>query len=106
MAAHFATDASGVKDILLRITRRNGKACSRYDGAKTAWVDMKQCGAEHGTFFSIGSSASWSYLLPQALTTGRYVLDVRTVDGAGNVTRGAERGAADKPRTRVVFFVK
>ena len=58
-----------------------------------------------GVFFSIGTSAAWSYRLPQALTKGRYVLDVRTVDGAGNVTHGAERGAADKPRTRVVFFV-
>ena len=100
-----ASDASGIRDVLLSITRRNGKTCERYDGVKTAWVQMAKCGAVNGVFFSIGNSAAWSYLLPQALTKGRYVLDVRTVDGAGNGTHGAERGAADKPRTRVVFFV-
>ena len=100
-----AADASGVKDVLLSITRRSGKLCERYDGAKTAWMKMPVCGAQHGRFFSIGPSPTWSYLLPAALTKGRYVLDVRTVDGAGNVTHGAERGATGAPRTRVVFFV-
>ena len=90
----------------LSLTRRAGSRCERYDGSAEAWIALKPCGAQHGRFFSIGSSAAWSYLLPKALTPGRYVLDVRTVDGAGNVTRGASRGAPGAPRTRVVFFVR
>ena len=101
-----AADASGIKDVLLSLTRRTGKRCERYDGPTEAWVVLKPCGAQNGRFFSIGSSPTWSYLLPKALTKGRYVLDVRTVDGAGNVTRGASRGAAGSPRTRVVFHVR
>ncbi len=101
-----AADASGIKDVLLSLTRRTGKRCERYDGPTEAWVALKPCGAQNGRFFSIGSSATWSYLLPKALTKGRYVLDVRTVDGAGNVTRGASRGGAGSPRTRVVFYVR
>lgn len=100
-----AADASGVKAVLLRLTRRDGRRCEGYNGTKEAWAKLTHCGTEYGTFFSIGSSATWSYLLPKALGKGRYVLDVRTVDGAGNVTRGAERGATRAPRTRVVFFV-
>ena len=101
-----ATDASGLRDVLLSLTRRSGKRCERYDGAREAWVRLSPCGAEHGVFFSVGAKPEWSYLLPQALTPGRYVLDVRTVDGAGNLTRGASRGGTGGPRTRVVFFVR
>jgi hypothetical protein len=101
-----AADASGVKDVLLSLTRRAGKRCERYDGPTEAWVALTRCGAQNGRFFSIGSSATWSYLLPMALTKARYVLDVRTLDGAGNVTRGASRGDAGSPRTRVVFHVR
>ena len=98
-------DASGIKDVRLRLTRTVGKRCERFDSVKERWVKAVRCGVENAPFFSIGSSAAWSYLLPAALTKGRYVLDTQTVDGAGNVTRGASRGSAAAPRTRVVFFV-
>ena len=53
-----------------------------------------RCGAEHGRFFSVGSSAHFSYLLPFALPRGRYVLDVEATDAAGNhapLARGSSR---------------
>ncbi len=107
LSGTVAVGASGLKDVLLRITRRAGRRCEAYDGAAERWVRSRPCGTEGGRFFSIGSRADWSYLLPGALTPGRYVLDVRTVDGAGNVTRGADRGSdPSKPRTRVVFTVR
>jgi len=34
------------------------------------------------------------------------VLDTQTVDGAGNVTRGAQRGTPSQVRNRVVFWVQ
>ena len=98
---------SGLKDVLLRLTRRAGARCQAYDAARERWVRAPRCGTEGGRWFSVGARASWSYLLPAALTAGRYVLDVRTVDGAGNVTRGADRSSdPSRPRTRVVFTVR
>ena len=100
-------DPSGVKDVLLRLTRRTGVRCEAYDGARERWARAARCGTEGGRWFSVGSRASWSYLLPAALTAGRYVLDVRTVDGAGNVSRGADRSTdPSRARTRVVFTVR
>ena len=98
-------EASGIKEIRVRLTRRNGKLCERYDGARERWVKMKRCGAENGTFFSVGDRTPWTYLLPQALTKGRYVFDTQVVDRAGNVTRGATRGKPGEARNRVVFHV-
>jgi hypothetical protein len=61
---------------------------------------MKRCGATHGTWFSVGSRADWRYLLPAKLGRGRYVLDLRVVDGKGNADTKLARG-----RNRVVFTV-
>ena len=57
-----------------------------------------RCGTEK--YFAIGDRADWSYLLPQRLGKGRYVLDAVAIDGAGNRTPLA-RGT-----TRVVFTVR
>ena len=61
----------------------------------------RRCGPTHGTFFSVGGGPAWSYQLPARLPRGRYVLDLRTVDRAGVVTKRLVRG-----RTRVVFVVR
>ena len=98
-------EASGIADIRLRLTRRTAARCERYDGARERWVRTTRCGAENGTFFSVGDRTPWSYLLPQALTKGRYVVDTQVVDKAGNATRGATRGKPGEARNRVVFFV-
>ncbi len=91
----------------LRLTRRLGRRCATLDAARERWVRPARCGAAGGRWFSVGDRVSWSYLLPAALTRGRYVLDVRTVDGAGNAT--PEKTTRDRdptrPRSRVVFFV-
>ena len=94
------TEPSGIKDIRLRLTRNDRGTCGRYDGTREAWVKMKRCGATHGTWFSVGSRADWRYLLPAKLGRGRYVLDLRVVDGKGNADTKLARG-----RNRVVFTV-
>ena len=43
---------------------------------------------------------NWSYLLPSRLPAGRYVLDVKAVDRAGN-----SQGRFVRGRSRVVFAV-
>jgi hypothetical protein len=93
-------DPSGIKDVQLRLTRTDRGHCSTFSGAKLRFVAMKRCGARRGTWFSIGSKADWTYLLPKALGRGRYVLDLKTIDGAGNADDQLAR-----TRNRVVFFV-
>lgn len=117
-------DASGIRELRLRLTRRTqvsapgrvrvrGKVrsrlrtrCTRFDFVSERWKTMDRCGASRAPLAAIGSQASWSYLLPSRLPAGRYVLDIQAVDGAGNVTRGDRRGKPGDNRNRVVFHVR
>lgn len=94
-----APDVSGLRDVRLRLTRNDRGHCATFDGATTRFRRLRRCGAVHGTWFSVGDRADWSYLLPTALGRGRYVLDVDTTDNAGN------RDTLQRGRNRVVFFV-
>jgi hypothetical protein len=100
LAGQVEADASGVEDVLLRLTRNDRGRCSTYDAKTEKLKKMKKCGAKHGVWFSAGDDASWSYLLPSKLGRGRYVLDVNVVDKAGNRTSKLARGTS-----RVVFKV-
>ena len=100
LSGTVTNDPSGIKDIRLALSRNNAGACSRYDGASTRFVKLAKCGAQYATQFSIGDRASWSYLLPSKLPKGRYVLDIQTTDGAGNISPGGKRG-----RDRFIFYV-
>jgi hypothetical protein len=93
-------DVSGLKDVQLRLTRNDRGRCATFSGTQLRFAHMKRCGARRGRWFSIGSKADWTYLLPKALGRGRYVLDLKTIDGAGNADSTLAR-----TRNRVVFFV-
>ena len=93
-------DPSGIADVLLRLTRNDRGRCQTFDGRSERLVALKRCGARHGKWFSAGDREQWSYLLPARLARGRYVLDVRVRDRAGNVDSLLQR-----TRTRVVFTV-
>ena len=93
-------DASGVRDVRLRLTRRRDGRCTTFDERTQGFARMRRCGAARGRWFSAGARAVWSYLLPAALGRGRYVLDVEFVDGAGNRDSALARG-----RNRIVFHV-
>jgi hypothetical protein len=90
---------TALQDVKLRLTRTRGRKCSYYDGVTERFRAMR-CGAVHGVYFSVGSKTSFSYLLPAALTPGRYVLDIEATDTAGEHTTLA-RGTS-----RIVFYVK
>jgi hypothetical protein len=94
-------DPSGIKSVELRLTRNDGGKCSTFDGTRERLVAIKRCGATRGRFFSAGDRADWSYLLPAALPRGRYVLDVRVTDNAGNADSTLQR-----TRNRIVFHVR
>jgi hypothetical protein len=85
-------DPSGLRSVKLKLTRRVGRHCSYLSGRRERFVPMR-CG--RGSFLRIGDRADWSYLLPRRLGRGRYVLEVKAVDGAFN------RGKPARVRFRV-----
>ena len=88
---------SGVRTVQLSLRRRTGRKCSQWSARSERFVG-KTCRKK--AFFDAGAGPSWSYLLPDPLPRGRYVLDVKAVDRAGNIQSRFVRG-----RTRVVFQV-
>ena len=85
-------DPSGLKAVKLKLTRRVGRKCSYFSGSRERFRPMR-CG--RGSFLRIGDRADWSYLLPKRLGRGRYVLEVKAIDGAFN------RGTPARVRFRV-----
>jgi hypothetical protein len=101
LAGVVAPDPSGIASVRLRLTRTAAhRRCSTFDGASERFVRMARCGAARGRLFRATASEGWSYLLPARLPAGRYVLDVRAADRAGNADTLLQR-----TRTRVVFTV-
>jgi hypothetical protein len=88
---------TGIASVSLRLRRSYRGRCYAYNGA-SARFGPAHCG--DGSFFKVGTQASFSYLLPESLAPGRYVLDVQATDAAGNRTTLA-RGTS-----RVVFYVR
>jgi len=93
----FGADPSGLQTVKLRLTKRVAGRCWYFSGSKETFRRTR-CGG--GKYFAIGDRADWSYLLPERLAKGRYVLDAIAIDKAGNRTPLA-RGT-----TRVVFTVR
>jgi hypothetical protein len=98
LAGTVASDPSGIKVVKLRLTRRAAGRCAFYSSRLERFRRVR-CNADV-PFFSIGSQASWSYLLPERLGRGRYVLEVVAIDNAFN------RDRVQTPRNRVVFRVR
>jgi hypothetical protein len=94
------SDPSGIAAVRLRLTRNHDGRCQTFDGRSERMTALKRCGATRGKWFSAGDREQWSYLLPSRLGPGRYVLDLRVSDRAGNVDTLLQR-----TRTRVVFMV-
>lgn len=93
------SDAAGVSKVQLRLTVRpdiGSKSCRTFNATLARFVKQKRCGAKRGKLFTVDASGGkWTYLLPEALRKGRYVLDVIATDTSGN-----------KTLERVIFYVK
>jgi hypothetical protein len=96
LSGAIATHAH-VTAVELKLRRSYRGRCFAYDG-KAERFKRAPCGV--ASFFDVGSSPSFSYLLPGALAPGRYVLDIEATDAAGNHTSLA-RGTS-----RIVFYVR
>jgi hypothetical protein len=93
-------DPSGIRRVLLRLTRvvAHGR-CESYSAARRRFATAK-CDVARAPAFPVGVAWTFSYLLPSALSRGRYTVNVEATDAAGN-TDGPASG-----RNRVVFRVE
>jgi hypothetical protein len=93
-----ATDDVGLLRVKLALRRHErGKLCRWWSATRERFVGE---GCARKVFFGIGANGNWSYLLPQRLGPGRYVLDVKALDRARNRDERFVRGS-----NRVVFHV-
>lgn len=89
---------AAVTSIALRLRRTYHGRCWAYSGSRER---LQRTRCRHGRFFKIASGGDqFSYLLPERLPAGRYVLDVRATDAAGH------RAPLDRGSSRVVFYVE
>ena len=91
-----------MRDVALRLTRTAGGTAARRSTARSErFVRMSRCGAKRGPLFRASARRSGPTCCRRAWPAGRYVLDVRATDRAGNTDTLLQR-----TRTRVVFTVR
>jgi hypothetical protein len=79
-------DPAGLTDVSFSLLRHGPHhRCSYLDAGSASW-HRSSCTAKPPRF-SIGASATWSYLLPGALPRGGYRLTVVATDGNGRQTK-------------------
>jgi hypothetical protein len=93
-----AERGSGLRTVKLRLTRRLGNRCFSFSGKRERFIGAK-CGS--GFFFTVSSKPDFTFLLPERLRRGHYVLDVAAIDNAFNRDTVGDRG-----RNRSVFDVR
>ncbi len=95
-----AESGSGVRTVKLRLTRRVGNRCFSFSGKRERFIGTK-CGSGAGFFFAVSDRSDFSYLLPERLSRGHYVLDVEAIDRSFNRDTVGDRG-----RNRSVYDVR
>jgi hypothetical protein len=95
-------DPSGPLAVELRLTRTDHGRCSYFSGRSEHVVRAghERCRAQHGFWFGVGVGdlEQTSYLLPQRLPRGRYVLDAVAIDRVYDRDDARRRGG-----DRIVF---
>jgi hypothetical protein len=74
-----------LRQVRIRLERRHRGRCFTFSGSRARFVRAKKCGS--ASFFSVGGSESFSYLLPARLPKGQYVFDIEGVDSKGQTTK-------------------
>jgi hypothetical protein len=70
-------------DVRISLVRRAHGHCYTFSGLRGKFVRAR-CGTR--SFFSVGGSESFSYLLPARLPAGRYVFDIKALESSGRMT--------------------
>ncbi len=74
-----------LQKVQISLKRRYRGHCYGFDGSSVRFVAIK-CGRA-AAFFSVGTKASFSYLLPARLPRGLYTFDIEAVNSAGQATK-------------------
>jgi hypothetical protein len=74
-----------LREVRIRLERRHDGRCFNFSGSRARFVRARKCGT--ASFFSVGATQSFSYLLPARLPAGRYVYDIDAVGSTGNATK-------------------
>ena len=72
-----------LRQVRISLQRRHAGHCLTFSGTRGAFV-RSRCGRV--SFFSVGGSVSFSYLLPSRLPAGRYVYDIQAIEASGRPT--------------------
>jgi hypothetical protein len=72
-----------LRQVRISLQRTYRKHCSTFSGSLERFVKAK---CNRTSFFAVGSSASFSYLLPTRLPAGKYTYEVQAVDSTGHLT--------------------
>lgn len=87
LAGRFVLGNSGLRSVRLRLQRTLRSHCQYYSALVERFRGTRRCGANGLAagyyWYRIGQQADWSYLLPQRLGPGRYVLEVAATDRRG-----------------------
>lgn len=105
LSGRIQPGSSNALDVKIRLYRRYRGACDYYS-AKRERLRRTACG--RAFYQSVAERPQWSYLLPDRLPAGRWLLDVRVLDGnlkADGPLGLTSGGAIERGRTRVRFTV-
>jgi hypothetical protein len=84
-----AQDGGGLFQVYFELVRRTGAGCQWYSATRSVFTRARsQCTPR---FQRVGTTAPWSYLLPQKLPQGRYTLVEKAIDRAYNGARARVR---------------
>jgi hypothetical protein len=73
-----------LRQVRIRLERRAHGRCFNFSGKKERFARAPGCA--RASFFSVGDTESFSYLLPAPLPAGRYTYDIEAIDDAGQAT--------------------
>jgi hypothetical protein len=87
-----------LRQVRISLERRYRGRCYAFSGSRARFVRLHRCATT--SFFSVGATQSFSYLLPAPLPRGLYVFQMRALEDSGALTKVVE-GAS-----RVTFRVR
>jgi hypothetical protein len=87
-----------LRQVSISLVRSYRGRCLAFSGSRARFVRTRRCGKP--AFFSVGSSQSFSYLLPSPLPPGRYLFEMRALESSGRMTTPANG------TSRVAFRVR
>jgi hypothetical protein len=74
-----------LRQVRIRLERRHRGNCWDFSGSRVRFVRARKCGS--ASFFSVGGSESFSYLLPARLPKGSYTYDIEAINSTGQATK-------------------